>query len=1013
MKTSIVNHFRRKSLALSVVAAITATPQLYAQQNDTDVEEITVTGSRIRQTSGMQTPVPVTAVTITELQAYKPEATISEQLDQLPQFFSTQSAQRGGVISGSSGGSFVNMRGIGGNRTLILLNGSRVVPNDRTSQVNVDVFPTALVSNVEVVTGGASAAYGADALAGVVNFILDREFEGLKITSSTGINEVGDGQNWNASIAGGKQVSDRVHLIGSIEGRRIKQIDREMSAQSGQWSSFQRWGHVTNPAWRATDPPGTNPQRLTLPYVHSTAHTPTGLINQPGSSLNRMTFSEDGQSIRPFRLGDVSSVSGAGSTQSQSGGPEAFLADLSFNAGPFGNEVQQESVFAGIKFDVSDRLSLYGDVILSTTQSNYDNRPGIPHLQTPWQATIFAENPFIPDSVRQVMQQEGLTSLRIEKLGQPKGIADFNSNESQHNEFKMWTANAGFDFDIDGNWHLNGKYQSGETDRATVIYNEVRLDRLFLAMDAVRDANGAIICNVQRVNPTPAQLQAAVAGRTFAGQQLMPITRVSPIGTDNSIRDCKPINIFGVGNNTAEANRYVSDDRIGITNVQQDFAELVIDGELFAGFGAGPVSVAAGLTWRENSFAQHFETNGSDPLDGPPQNAPALGIRGIPAGYTSQSTSMLMFGGVPVISGEFDVWEIFGEMNVPLYEAASGNQRLELNLAARSSDYSRSGRIASWKSGLSFEVTEGLRLRGTLSRDVREPSFSELFDLQGTAAQVNDPNLNGTTYQITVQNGGNPDLSPEEADTTTVGVIYQPSFGNWLDGFQMSLDWYEIEVDGLVGSLGVQRIVDECFAGVTQQCQYVLRDPASGMVNTVRNVFQNINGAKVSGVDIELGYTMEPDFFSSEQESLSIRALAGYLGENSQTNLGGVKQDTAGGPGRPEWTTTVTATYGIGAWDVMLRGRYFDSVLLNNQWVEGRDVDDNVTASNTVWNTALGYNGETASGGTWRASFNITNLFDNEAPIIPSFNSRFGTQTVSNDYDVFGRRYQLSLNYNF
>jgi outer membrane receptor protein involved in Fe transport len=1011
MKKSIIHHFRHKSLALSIVAAITAAPQAFAQQDEADLEEITVTGSRIRQTSGMQTPVPVTAVTISELQTYVPEATISEQLDELPQFFQTQSAQRGGVISGSSGGSFVNMRGIGGNRTLILLNGSRVVPNDRSSQVNVDVFPTALVSNVEVVTGGASAAYGADALAGVVNFILDREFEGLKINTSTGITEVGDGQNWNASVAGGRQITERLHLIGSIEGRRIHQIDRDMSAQSGQWDSFQRWGFVTNPAW---SPGNTSvPQRLTLPYVHSTAHTPTGLINVPGSALHRQTFLEDGNGTRPFVLGDVVSMSGAGSTQSQSGGPEAFLADQSFNAGPFGNEVQQESVFGGIKFDVNDRLELHADVIISNTESNTHDQLGIPHLQTPWQATIYAENPFLPDSVRQIMQQENRSSIRVEKLGQPVGITDFDSNESQHNSFKMWTATGGFNFDIDGNWNLSGKYQSGETDRYTVIYNEVRVDRLFMAMDAVRDDNGAIVCNVQRFNPTPEQLQAVVAGRTYAGQQTTPITRVSPVGTDNSIRDCQPINIFGVGNNTQAAIDYVSDDRIGVTNVQQDFAELVVDGELFTGFGAGPVSIAAGLTWRENSFAQHFETNGPDPLDGPPLNAPNLGIRGIPAGYFAQSTNMFMFGGVPVISGEFDVWEIFGEVNVPVFESASGNQRLELNLAGRSSDYSRSGEISSWKTGLSFQVTEGLRLRGTLSRDVREPSFSELFDQQGTAGQVNDPALSGTTYQITLQNGGNPDLAPEEADTTTVGVVFQPSFGNWVDGFQVSLDWYEIDVEGLVGSLGLQRIVDECHAGVTQQCQYVLRDPASGMINTVRNVFQNINAAKVSGVDIELGYTMEPDFFSDEQESLSIRALAGYLGENSQTNLGGVKQDTAGGPGRPEWTTTITGTYNLGDWDLMLRARYFDSVRLNNTWIEGRDVDDNTTASNTVVNMGLGYSGETGTGGTWRASLNVTNLFDREPPIIASFNSRFGTQTVSNDYDVFGRRYQVSFNYNF
>jgi len=1010
MKTRLIRHFSKKSLTVSIIAACAAT-ELSAQQT-TNVEEVMVTGSRIRQTSGMLTPVPVTAITVGELQNYKPEATISEQLDQLPQFFQTQSAQRGGVITGSSGASFVNMRGIGGNRTLILLNGSRVVPNDRTSQVNVDVFPTALISNVEVVTGGASAAYGADALAGVVNFILDREFEGLKISTSTGITEEGDGENWNASIAGGRSFGDRLHLIGSLEGRRIHQIDRDMTATSGQWKSFKRWGHVTNPAWKPTDPPGTNPQRLTLPYVHSTAHTPTGLINMPGSRLDRMTFLEDGSGVRPFVLGDVASVSGPGSTQSQSGGPEAYLADLSFNAGPFGNEVQQESLFTGFKFDVSDRFSIYGDLILSNTESNTYNQPGIPHLQTPWQATIYIENPFIPDSVRRIMEEEGLTSLRIEKLGQPIGITDFDSNESQHNRFEMWTASAGFEFDIDGNWKLTGRYQSGETDRTTIIYNEVRVDRLFMAIDAVRDDKGGIICNVQRYNPTPEQLAAAVAGQTFAGQQKEPITRISPVGIDNSIRDCKPINIFGVGNNSQAAIDYVADDRIGLTNVQQDFAELVIDGELFEGFGAGPISLAAGFTWRENSFWQRFETNGPDPLDGPPLNAPHLGIRGIPAGYSAQSTNMYMFGGVPVIDGEFDVWEAFAELNVPIFENANG-QRLEFNMAGRSSDYSRSGEIVSWKTGLSFQVMEGLRLRGTVSRDVREPSFSELFDQQGTAGQINDPALNGTTYQITLVNGGNPDLEPEEADTYTVGVVFQPSFNNWLDGLQLSLDWYSINVDGLVGSLGQQRIVDECFNGNTNQCPYIERDPVSGMVNRVRNVFQNINAAKVSGVDAEIAYTMDPDFFANETETFSIRALAGYLRENSQTNLGGTKLEQAGGPGRPEWTTTITGTYNVGPWSFMLRGRYYDSVLLNNLWVEGVDVDDNTTASNTVWNASIGYGGELQSGAAWRASLNVTNLFDREPPIIPSFNSRFGTQTVSNDYDVFGRRYQLTLNLTF
>jgi iron complex outermembrane receptor protein len=1011
--------FKHKHLALSVSAIaalgtiLTATP---AYSADAQVEEISVTGSRIRQTSGMVTPVPVTAITIGELQDFRPDSTLAEQLDQLPQFFSTQSAQRGGVISGTGGGSNLNMRGIGGNRTLVLLDGSRIVPNDRTNVVNVDVIPTALISNIEVVTGGASAAYGADALAGVVNFVLNRNFEGLKFAGSTGITEQGDGQNWSASIAGGKRITDRLHVIGSLEGRRVHQIDRDMSAASGQWDSFQRWGHVTNPdwsAWRAANPTAPLsaspvPQRLTLPNVHSTAHTPTGLISAAGSALNRMTFTSDGQNIRPFVLGDVSSISGAGSTASQSGGPEAGIADLSFNAGPFGNEVQQESLFTGIKFDVTDRFRLTGDLIVSNTESNTYNQPGIPHLQTPWQATIYRDNPFLPQNVRDIMIAENRQSITIEKLGQPMGVTDFDSNESQHSRFAMWTANAGFEFDIDDNWRLTGHYQTGETERDIIIYNEVRIDRLFLALDAVRHpTTGALMCNVQLYNPTADQLAAAVAGQTYAGQQTSPITRISPVGMDNAIRDCQPLNIFGVGQNSQAAIDYVQDDRISHSVVDQDFAELVLDGEIWEGFGPGAWSMAAGLTWRESSFGQNYETVSGDPLDGPPINVPALGIRGIPSGYQT-STSMFMFGGVPNIGGSFDVWEVFGEVIAPLYN--NGTQSVEMTLAARESDYSRSGKITAWKSALSFQVTDSLRLRGTLSHDVREPSFSELFDQQGTAGQVNDPNFSGLTYQITMQQGGNPNLSPEEADTTTVGLVWQPQ--GFLDGLQVSVDWYELDIEGLVGTLGVQRIADECYAGVTSQCSFIERDPSSGRINMVRNVFQNVNKAKVEGVDIEIGYTMEPDFFS-DAETFSIRALAGYLGENSQTNLGGAPLDSAGGPGRPEWSTTLTATYTLGNWNAMLRAAYKDSVLVNSQWIEGIDVDDNTTASNTVFNAGLGYGDTTSAGARWRVSLNVLNLFDREPPIIASFNSRFGTQTVSNDYDVFGRRYQLSFNYDF
>jgi outer membrane receptor protein involved in Fe transport len=234
---------------------------------DAALEEITVTGTRIRATDGMAEPVPVTTLTPEELQMFEPGSTVAEQLDALPQFFATSTAQRGGpALFGNGGGSYLNMRGLGPERTLVLFDGFRMPPADKRGSVNVDALPTALVRSVDVVTGGATAAYGADALGGVTNFILDREFEGLKLNAGTGMNEFdNEGKNWNMSVAGGTRFGERLHIIGSLEARHVDQIDRNPADLDPSW--FQRWGHVTNPAWRSTDPPGTNPQRLTVPWA--------------------------------------------------------------------------------------------------------------------------------------------------------------------------------------------------------------------------------------------------------------------------------------------------------------------------------------------------------------------------------------------------------------------------------------------------------------------------------------------------------------------------------------------------------------------------------------------------------------------------------------------------------------------------------------------------------------------------------------------------------------------------
>ena len=230
--------------------------------SDGSPEEITVTGTRIRVTDGMAEPVPVTTLTVQELSLFEPGSTIAEQLDALPQFFQTSTAQRGGpALFGNGGGSYLNMRGLGPERTLVLFDGFRMPPADKRGSVNVDTFPTALVRSVDVVTGGASAAYGADALGGVTNFILDREFEGLKFSAGTGMNEFdSDGKNWNLSVAGGTEIGERLHIIGSFEARHVDQVNRDPPISTRAGSS----AGVTSTAGL-----GVFPRRITMPYVAS------------------------------------------------------------------------------------------------------------------------------------------------------------------------------------------------------------------------------------------------------------------------------------------------------------------------------------------------------------------------------------------------------------------------------------------------------------------------------------------------------------------------------------------------------------------------------------------------------------------------------------------------------------------------------------------------------------------------------------------------------------------------
>jgi iron complex outermembrane recepter protein len=1100
---------RLSPLAAAVALACTGTSLLLpsysaaqqpaAAQEQAD-EEITITGSRIQRTSGFTTPVPVTAVTLDDLESFKPGATMADQLDQLPQFFQTQSAQRGGgALFGGAGRSVVDLRAMGPARTLILLDGARLAPADRDGSVHIDNIPTALLSQVEVVTGGASAAYGADALAGVTNFRLNRTYEGMDVSVGTGATADGMGDNRNLSWAYGNSLGENGHVIASVEHHRIDPIEYDPT-ELGDW--FQRYGIVENPAWAAV-PAGPNqasiratmPARLVLPNVYSRNHAPTGRIglgrsvtNTPATfALTGQVFTDDGTGIRPFST--TNAIVGA-ATGNQSGGTdvingmtEAQRANRAFNGGPYGAEVERTNAFLGYTFDANDTTRYFVNLLAGRTQSNDQDQRGIPHMASPWTTRIFVDNAYLPTAVRAAMRAQNVDSFVMEKQGTWLGQSgNWGDSEDRHNQFDSWTLQLGLDKDIGDNWQMQARIQRGATDRLSQVFNEIRVDREMLAIDAVEVYNdrrdltndagtggpdgrpdlitdalrgtGTIICNVQRYNPTAAQLQQAVQNiRVPAaqgdsslgnGDPTFPVPIPSPVGPD-AIPNCVPMNILGQGNVSQAAQDYVVSEKSGIGAVTQEFAEILFNGDIWEGYGPGAFSMAVGATWREQWFWQ-----AGLPVDlmryGPPVNAdglpnPAatsnpinLGIRGIQGGFTTGSPNLHEFSTVPTISGGYDVWETFAELSMPLWETESGRRALEINVAGRYSEYSTSGGINSNKLGVNLKIAEFLRFRTTASRDVREPTFAERFDVQGGGGSIQEHAINNvptpdglprpgsslTTFQITSTALGNPGLSPEEADTITAGFVVEPV----STGLQFSIDWYDIDLAGAIGQLGVQRIVNECnLDPANSLCQYVFRDPGTRAVTAVRNPWLNINNARVRGLDYELLWNRDLDLLGSESESLTVRFLAGRLLEDSTTTPGGLPTDLAGQLAEPENRALLSARYRFGDFGVGWQQRYIGESEINGgaitfvQFQPGlipsgtqATIDDSTVDAKSYTDLTFFWNREMADGQNWELSLSLTNAFDEDPPVIPAFDQRFSSQgNPANSYDVYGRRWLLGL----
>ncbi len=960
----------RHRLAASVFAALTAAIAPFGnagaqQQNQTPLEEITVTGSRIRAISGMNTPVPVTMVTAEDMEHSAPGALI-DALNEMPQFLGSSRPGVGQGIGTTSGQSIVNMRGIGSTRTLVLLNGRRIVPTTRQGTTDISIFPDSMVERVEVVTGGASAAYGTDAVAGVTNFILNTRYEGFKGHLQAGDTSRNDVGNMEASFGFGSKIGERAHVIAAVD---YAESDALTSWDDREW--FQDWGIVTNPAWPAGGPP----QLLTRPGVTSSLYTLGGLINQPGSALHRQEFLPDG-SIRPFVLGSPGTIGGTQSHQ----GPGA---NIQRDRGLFGvfPETERYNVFAHLTYDASDTLELSAQILTGRSDVTGNGFPSV--LFGPWQARIFRDNAFLPDSIRQIMINEGLESFGFSRMG---STADTTvSDILQRNTFDSYTF--GFEKSIGDDWRVDGYVQYGRNDGLLDIRNWIRTSHLFPAMDAVRHpTTGEIVCN-----------------RTLF---------------DPSFR-CVPINLLGSGRASPEAIAFVTEGiKSAHTDNEQEVIEVSADGEIFEGW-AGPISLAFGAGYRKDKL-QQVVYDPTNPTNNPdfvavPVNNPAIGYRGIPAGFAGVNSG-IQFSIMANFLGEVSVKEAFTEILVPLVADKTLAQQLNMSAAVRWAEYTGSGSIQSWKFGLDWQAIDALRIRGTLSRDVRAANMSERFDAAGGGVTVQDPVFGNTQHTFTQISGGNPNVNPEEADTLTVGFVLQPPR---FPGFSLSADRYSIRVDGSIGQLGSQRIVTDCFLGATQLCAQITRDPVTNIILGVRNVFLNINEVAVSGVDVEAVWNKQ---FDRTERSFNFRALGSWLEENSVTNLGAPKQDRVGETGNltlPDFQLTASATFRQGPFSTYLQGRYISDGLRryngNRPDLGGVTIDNNRVASSFITDLRFSYTFSPQNGdGDWEVFGNISNVFDRDPPLSANHSDFFGSShTNTTLFDVLGRRYVVGAKFTF
>ena len=936
----------RFALVAGAASATLSMPSAFAEETiDAPTERISVTGSRILR-EGAIAPSPVTVISGADL-INTGALNIGEALNELPALANTFSLSNSGRFIGTAGLNVLDLRNMGTDRTLVLVNGKRHVSSQAgSSSVDTNTIPSTWIERVEIITGGASAVYGADAVTGVVNFILKDNIEGLEVSIVKGFADDNPYNNTKYTFSYGQNFDeDKGNVAVAVEYSeqdRLRSFDRDI---------------FTTPYAQLTNTEQTDATRDSLDYPDD-IYTPNAghfLLNNAGVfevGDDAYSFNPNG-SLRQQYLGD------------NIDGIRCSDCDV-FNLGQF-TDIQPKfdrlNVNVKVNYNITEDHNFYASAKFAKIDSDDHGQPAFfffnPDLE------IKRDNAFLSDEVGQFFDDNNLDSITLNRMMTDLGVR-IENDERETKQFII-----GVDGQINDDWGYDVSATYGVTDHTRTNSNNLILANFDNALDAVDDGNGNIVCR-------DAAAQAS---------------------------GCVPINVLGFGAPSQEAIDYVNTVSVGASKIEQTVVSGTVNNGALFDLPAGTVGFAAGLEYREeksvteepdNAVGTFFNALGED--EGEFDVTEAFVEFSVPlisdvfliqdlnleaaARYADYSTI-----------GEATSWKLGLDWAV----------NDELRIRTTYSEALRApniGEIFGAASQTFYNIDDSCK-----SDELDKLSNSETRRANCLALGVPvDFNDDYDAASIEGLSSGNINLTEEKSESTTIGFVYQPSY---LEGFSMTVDYWKIELTDAISSVSAQDIVDRCIdstSGINNiYCPLITRNSTSNQIDLIQNSVLNLAGQDASGIDFEFGYD-----FELAGGTFKTTLLGTYLKERKSYPFQDEPEDfieNAGTTGEAVWQANLSLGYVKDNWAATLKTRYLEDVSLYTD----QELEDNPNPSSlmsfpsyVVTDMTLGYNFENGINLT----LGIDNLFDKDVPL-----GTTGTGSGSAGYDNIGRFGYLKFAY--